>query len=201
MDKCRLSVCTVIKFYTVELYLERQLVFTVYEIIDNHCASARVNTVYDDCCMKHQHLIWYISHDITFLVSKRRSNIEYYSLSSGGGAAVSVSSFTKWMRVSYLIALAGSLGPGIFRSWSHFTELRFWLHLQTEPWLSGAPPAQITRSHIMAPVYLLSNLPIFHFSPSPRLLLELSRSAYQRGKSINLATHWLVLVQLSLVAY
>lgn len=165
----------------------------LHEIIDNRCASARVNTVYDDCCMKHQQLILYISYDSSIPSEQGKSNIELYSLSSGGGAAVSVSFFTKWMGVSYLIALAGLLGPGIFRSWSHFTELRFWLHLQTELRLSGAPPAQITRSHIMAPVYLLSNLPIFHFSPCPLLLLffllELSRSTYQRGKSINLATH------------
>lgn len=131
--------------------------------------------------MKHQELIWY---------RRPRNNIALYSLSSGWGAAVSVSFFTKWMGVSYLIALAGLLGPGIFQSWSHFTELRFWLHLQTEFWLSGAPPGQITHSHIMAPVYLLSNLPIFHFIPCPLLLLELSRSTFQRKKSINLTTHW-----------
>lgn len=99
---------------------------------------------------------------------------------------MSVSFFTKWMGVSYLIALAGLAWPGNLSELEPFHRAQI-LASSADP-LSGAPPAQITHSHIMAPVYLLSNLPIFHFSPGPLLLLllVLSRSTYQRGKSINL---------------
>lgn len=65
----------------------------------------------------------------------------YSSNGNRGAAAVSAGSFAKHAGVSYLMAQAARSGPGLFRSWSHFTERTFWLHLQTQLWLAGAPPA------------------------------------------------------------
>lgn len=65
-------------FCIVELYQEKQFGFTVHGII--HILYARVHIVYGDCCMKLQQLM---------CSGKPISHIALYSLTSGGGAAVS----------------------------------------------------------------------------------------------------------------
>lgn len=101
----------------------------------------------------------------SFYLSKPKSSVAFIFM-EGQSRSCCVSLFIKCMGVSYLIALAGRFGCGIFTSLSLFTE-------HTDPGLRSDSlellQPQITPSHITAPVYLRSV-----FCLGPCALLQIS---------------------------
>lgn len=123
----------------------------------------------------------------SFYLSKPKSRVAFVFM-EGQSRSCSVSLFIKCMGVSYLIALAGWFGCGIFTSPSLFH--RSWPQLP----LPGAPPApDNTQPHHGSSLSSLRLLP-GSLRPPP----DLSSSTYQ---SIYLPALRLFFVQLSLVAH